>query len=483
MVSFKMFAGTNVGLRENNEDNFTVCPDLKLNEWIVPAQYGQAIPLGENGCVMVVADGMGGQNAGEVASAIAVETVQDMFSPVKMPADVLKRPETIKGFLKKVVAEADARVKAYSTTHANAEGMGSTIVMAWLVGSSVYVAWLGDSRAYSYVPGKGIGRLSKDHSYVQQLVDAGDLTDEEAMVHPNSNIITRSLGDIGQKPKVDVAEYPLMDGEVLLLCSDGLCGYCRDEVIGGIIEQYADNLQLCKEKLTDAALAAGGSDNITIALLRVFTDGKSVASGVAHANRDEIWRMRKWLTLRNVAVCSFGVCLLVGLCFAGYSLFVPDKDENSPVSLKLRLDADSIRKGEDVRFHVEGNPACRFVYDESLIKINLNREDSTISLTKSLGEDSTIWIKAVSENDAEISDSRALILMKEELEHDLFDSIGYEQGSEESKGIDSAEIFDHKRDVEKGLSRKEDSISITTSGEPESATIQIVKKTAIKYNN
>ena len=454
MVSFKMFAGTNVGLRENNEDNFTVCPDLKLNEWIVPAQYGQAIPLGENGCVMVVADGMGGQNAGEVASAIAVETVQDMFSPVKMPADVLKRPETIKGFLKKVVAEADARVKAYSTTHANAEGMGSTIVMAWLVGSSVYVAWLGDSRAYSYVPGKGIGRLSKDHSYVQQLVDAGDLTDEEAM-----------------------------DGEVLLLCSDGLCGYCRDEVIGGIIEQYADNLQLCKEKLTDAALAAGGSDNITIALLRVFTDGKSVASGVAHANRDEIWRMRKWLTLRNVAVCGFGVCLLVGLCFAGYSLFVPDKDENSPVSLKLRLDADSIRKGEDVRFHVEGNPACRFVYDESLIKINLNREDSTISLTKSLGEDSTIWIKAVSENDAEISDSRALTLMKEELEHDLFDSIGYEQGSEESKGIDSAEIFDHKRDVEKGLSRKEDSISITTSGEPESATIQIVKKTAIKYNN
>lgn len=482
MVSFKMFAGTNVGLRENNEDNFTVCPDLRLNEWIVPAECGQAIPLGEKGCMMVVADGMGGQNAGEVASAIAVETVQDMFSPVKMSADVLKRPETIKGYLKRVIVEADTRVKAYSTTHANAEGMGSTIVMAWVVAGSVYVAWLGDSRAYSYVPGKGIGRLSKDHSYVQQLVDAGKLTDEEAMVHPNSNIITRSLGDIGQKPKVDVAEYSLVNGEVLLLCSDGLCGYCRDEVIGGIIEQYADNLQLCKEKLTDAALAAGGSDNITIALLRVFMDRKSVADGM-HVSKNGIWRIKKYLTLRNAAVCGFGICLLAGLCFAGYSLFVPDKDENSPVSLKLRLDADSIRKGEDVRFHVEGNPACRFVYDESLIKINLNREDSTISLTKSLGEDSTIWIKAVSENDAEISDSRALILMKEELEHDLFDSIGYEQGSEESKGIDSAEIFDHKRDVEKGLSRKEDSISITTSGEPESATIQIVKKTAIKYNN
>lgn len=413
MVSFKMFAGTNVGLRENNEDNFTVCPDLRLNEWIVPAQYGQAIPLGENGCVMVVADGMGGQNAGEVASAIAVETVQDMFSPVKMPADVLKRPETIKGFLKKVVAEADARVKAYSTTHANAEGMGSTIVMAWLVGSSVYVAWLGDSRAYSYVPGKGIGRLSKDHSYVQQLVDAGDLTDEEAMVHPNSNIITRSLGDIGQKPKVDVAEYSLMDGEVLLLCSDGLCGYCRDEVIGGIIEQYADNLQLCKEKLTDAALAAGGSDNITIALLRVFMDRKSVADGMAHVRKNGIWRIKKYLTLSNALVCGFGVCLLAGLCFAGYSLFVPDKGGDNPTPLKLRLDADSIRKGGKVGFHVQGNPACQFVYDGSLI--NLDRKDSTISLIKSLGKDSTIWIKAVSENDSAISDSCDLTLMKKEI--------------------------------------------------------------------
>ena len=249
-------------------------------------------------------------------------------------------------------------------------------------------------------------------------MDAGDLTDEEAMVHPNSNIITRSLGDIGQKPKVDVAEYPLMDGEVLLLCSDGLCGYCRDEVIGGIIEQYADNLQLCKEKLTDAALAAGGSDNITIALLRVFTDGKSVAGGVVHASKNGIWRIKKYLTLRNAAVCGFGVCLLAGLCFAGYSLFVPDKDEDSFVSLKLRLDAYSIRKGEKVRLHVEGNPACRFVYDESLIKIDLNRVDSTISLTKSLGEDSTIWIKVVSKNDSAISDSRALTLMKEEWARD-----------------------------------------------------------------
>ena len=95
MVSFKMFAGTNVGLRENNEDNFTVCPDLMKNEWIVPADNQQVIQLGQRGCVMVVADGMGGQNAGEVASAIAIDSVQEMFSPDELPANVI---ENLTGF-------------------------------------------------------------------------------------------------------------------------------------------------------------------------------------------------------------------------------------------------------------------------------------------------------------------------------------------------------------------------------------------------
>lgn len=272
MVSFKLFAGTHIGLRENNEDNFTVCPDLTLDEWIVPADSQQAIQLGERGCMLVVADGMGGQNAGEVASAIAVETVHEMFVPGCLPVDILSKPDAIKSYLRKVIIEADNRIKDRTKTDPDTEGMGSTIVMAWALDKNVYVAWLGDSRAYSYLPGKGIGRMSKDHSYVQQLVDSGVISDDEAMDHPNSNIITRSLGDISQKPKVDVAMYSLSNGEVILLCSDGLCGVCRDEEIGGIIEGEVADLQKCKEKLTNAALAAGGSDNITIALLQVFME-------------------------------------------------------------------------------------------------------------------------------------------------------------------------------------------------------------------
>lgn len=273
MVSFKLFAGTHIGLRENNEDNFTVCPDLTLDEWILPADCQQEIQLGERGCMLVVADGMGGQNAGEVASAIAVETVHEMFGPGCLPVDILSKPDAIKTYLKKVIIEADNRVKNRTKTDPDTEGMGSTIVMAWVLNKNVYVAWLGDSRAYSYLPGKGIGRMSKDHSYVQQLVDSGVISDDEAMDHPNSNIITRSLGDMSQKPKVDVAMYSLSNGEVILLCSDGLCGVCRDEKIGGIIEEEVADLQVCKEKLTNAALAAGGSDNITIALLQVFMEG------------------------------------------------------------------------------------------------------------------------------------------------------------------------------------------------------------------
>ncbi len=284
MVSFKLFAGTNIGLRENNEDNFTVCPDLTKNEWIVPADNQPVIQLGSKGCIMVVADGMGGQNAGEVASAIAIDTVQEMFSSNRLPADVLNKPDAIKQHLRNVISECDTRIKNKTKDDVSTYGMGSTIIIAWLLGCKLYIAWLGDSRAYSYVEKKGIARLSKDHSFVQQLVDAGTISEEEAMDHPNSNIITRSLGDTSQKAKADVAEYDIEDGQVVLLCSDGLCGVCQDAEIGGIIEEAKDDLQNCKDRLVTAALAAGGSDNITIALLKISVDPSNSGS---HDTQDD----------------------------------------------------------------------------------------------------------------------------------------------------------------------------------------------------
>ena len=410
MVSFKMFAGTNVGLRENNEDNFTVCPDLMRNEWIVPAENQQVIQLGLRGCVMVVADGMGGQNAGEVASALAIDTVQEMFSPEQLPANVIEKPDTIKQFLKKVVSECDARIKHKSKEDASTAGMGSTIVISWLVNEKLFIAWLGDSRAYSFVKNKGIARLSKDHSYVQQLVDAGAITDEEAMNHPNSNIITRSLGDTSQKAKADVIEYDVEDGQIILLCSDGLCGVCKDEEIGGIIEEESSDLQKCKECLTTAALAAGGSDNITISLMQILREPKgqsSLSKGSIH--KVPTYRLSTFLSI------LFGTFMMLSLLYAGYAIMSPEKHRIERF-VSISVDKDTLHNKDKTFFHVSAsdeNLLFSIFYDKNLLIINTT--DSVIRRVKTaqpILKDSVTIIKIVCKEDPSICDSIKITLKK-----------------------------------------------------------------------
>lgn len=413
MLSFKLFAGTNVGLRENNEDNFIVCPDLIQNEWIVPANQLQEHPLGKRGCVMVVADGMGGQNAGEVASAIAIETMKELFSPDKMPADVLDKPDSIKSFLKEVICEADLRVKKQSEECPETYGMGSTIVIAWLLGNKLYVAWLGDSRAYSFIPNKGIGRLSKDHSYVQQLVDSGALTDEEAMNHPNSNVITRSLGDTSQKAKADVAEYDVVDGEIILLCSDGLCGVCPDAQIGGIIEAEQADLARCKERLTTAALAAGGSDNITISLLQISSDKKCMEDADGEKQESST---NKRIPFVDVFATVFGVCLLGALFYAIVSICKREvsQDSSPEMNITLSLCSDTLKSGEGVRYQVsmEGTDTTyTFLYDNHILRFN--QKNNTISLRKLVLKDTTMQIVVVCDADSAIRDSAVLYVVSD----------------------------------------------------------------------
>lgn len=321
MTQIKLFAGTDVGLRDNNEDNFTVNPDLTLDVWMVPASQQETIQLGKRGCLMVVADGMGGMNAGEVASDIAIKTVQEMFSPTKMPANIVDRHESIKEYLRKTIVEADRQVKKHCKKDPSTEGMGSTIVIAWLIHGLVYVGWLGDSRAYSYKPGKGIQRLSKDHSYVQELVDAKTITEEEAMLHPQSNVIMRSLGDVTQKAKPGIICHPVAKGEIILLCSDGLCGVCADNSIAEIVGQTSSDLRNCKESLTNAALEADGSDNITIALLEIVeTDEKSEGAD------DSQPLFPGFFSWQNILFVAFAFGIVSALIFAGLRLC------NNPIS-------------------------------------------------------------------------------------------------------------------------------------------------------
>ena len=341
MTNFKLIAGTNIGLRQNNEDNFTVCANLSKSDWGIPVNYQEEIELGERGCILVVADGMGGQNAGEVASSIAIETVQEMFAADVLPENVTGSNENIVNYLKKTICEADSRIKKVTHDDPSTSGMGSTIVIAWILNNLAHIAWLGDSRAYCVIKGKGIARLTKDHSYVQSLVDAGKITDEQAMTHPDSNIINRSLGDTSQKAKPDVTTIELTEGEVILLCSDGLCGVCQDAVIGGIVEDHISDLKTCREELISAALAAGGSDNITIAMIHItqcdnVSDNPKIVS--AKVNKKIKWNYIIYSILAGIIAVLIGLLVYKTKPVISYSLEIqPDSltlDKGNSKTLK-----------------------------------------------------------------------------------------------------------------------------------------------------
>lgn len=248
--NIELAGGTDVGLiRQNNEDNFII------------SDYG------EYGALLGVADGMGGENAGEVASAIAIETIKRQFSS-KQLKDIVKDDNGISSFMEDVVKEADLMIYNRSLNDESTRGMGTTIVMAWIINNKAYVCWCGDSRCYVFNKQNGLIQLSKDHSLVQELVDKGELTAELMHDHPLSNIITRCLGDTSHAHP-DTCIFQLHNDDIIMLCSDGLCGICHDDIIQETMNLYQDNLMKCKEQLIATALSAGGFDNVTVALAKV----------------------------------------------------------------------------------------------------------------------------------------------------------------------------------------------------------------------
>lgn len=272
-ITFKMTVATNVGLvRSNNEDNFIVNPDLTHKDnWFAPSNPDEVIAMGEYGCVMIVADGMGGMNAGEVASDLAVSSIRNSFAQVKDFSQLIDSNNHIESFLKKTIVTADAEIKKKVKEDSSTSGMGTTIVLAWIVGNVVHVAWCGDSRAYLFNRQSGLSRLSNDHSYVQELVDTGKLDPELAFDHPNSNIITRSLGDSPVKAQPDYVCKGLSAGDYVILCTDGLCGLVRDEEILDIMMHDHSSLEEYRRDLFNAAFNAGGYDNVTIAMFECMS--------------------------------------------------------------------------------------------------------------------------------------------------------------------------------------------------------------------
>lgn len=268
----KLAADSNVGLiRHNNEDNYILSTDLSFSEWHSFQKSPYVSPLvktSKYGALLVVADGMGGANAGEVASAIAVETIQQQFTPDILRETVYDDQSALE-FMKAVVSQADLNIVQRSKVDPSALGMGTTIVMAWILGDKAYICWSGDSRCYVFNEINGLVQLSKDHSYVQQLVDRGELEKELMHNHPLSNIITRCLGDPDHGARPEARIYQLHDGDIIMLCSDGLNGICKDRQICDTMAQYSETLATCMGKLIEAALSGGGYDNVTVALAHV----------------------------------------------------------------------------------------------------------------------------------------------------------------------------------------------------------------------
>lgn len=255
----------NIGLeRTNNEDAFAVCPNLETQDWS-DIDTNIFHPLASLGALSIVADGMGGANAGEVASSLAIESFKNHFSR-KDGTDVVTTDSECCDFLREGFIKSNEAILAHVLSYPDSIGLGTTIVLVWLKKEKAYIAWCGDSRCYCFNPNNGLRLLTKDHSLVQELVDKGEIKACQAFCHPDSNIITRCLGDVDAITEPEVSTYDVKDGDVFLLCSDGLCGYCQDNLIEKVMYRHYDNLKECTDALLQIALDAGGQDNITISL-------------------------------------------------------------------------------------------------------------------------------------------------------------------------------------------------------------------------
>ena len=206
--------------------------------------------------LFVVADGMGGAQAGEVASRIAVESFQDGLRDAKAPEAALAE----------LTLRANARIHELSHSHAEQAGMGTTLTAVYVGEHEISIAHVGDSRAYRLRDG-ALERLTEDHSLVDELLRQGRLTPEEALEHPQRSVITRALGPEGAV-EVDTRSYAARDGDVYLLCSDGLTTMLAEDRLAELLLAHA-TLREAGEALITAANEAGGRDNITVVLLRL----------------------------------------------------------------------------------------------------------------------------------------------------------------------------------------------------------------------
>ncbi len=250
-MKFRAAGLSDTGLaREHNEDCFGIDGASRL---------------------FVVADGMGGHSFGEVASRISIDSIVDFMKSDSADGSVdgqELQPQSRR--LKTAIERAQDDVLGAIEQDESLRGMGTTVVGLLLDGETGTLAHVGDSRLYR-LRGEEFEQMTEDHTWVNEQVMAGYLTAEQARTHPLRNVVTRALGGEANV-QVEVTEVPVQEGDIFLLCSDGLTGMLRDSEIQDLLENGEDLDQTC-QSLVDAANDRGGGDNITVVLVSVERDG------------------------------------------------------------------------------------------------------------------------------------------------------------------------------------------------------------------
>ncbi len=299
--------------------------------------------LTPNGDVFVVCDGMGGHVGGKQASSIAVKSIIDYLKKERYPQPIQA--------LNDALQFANMQILGYANEHPELKGMGTTACIVLLQDSEAYIAHVGDSRIYLYLgKEKQLHRITKDHSFVQTLVDAGQITDEEAERHPNKNRILKALGikpDLA--PSFDRVQPK--NGDVFLICSDGLSGMISDATMREVLMKQA-SLEEKGETLINLALEAGGLDNITLELIQIANSPhpRSIFRSYNPTNT-KLSTHNKWRYIVSAAVVIIIVLLL---CFCYYKHTVKGiktqiattQTEITKIDSLIRESNDKIKKSE-----------------------------------------------------------------------------------------------------------------------------------------
>jgi protein phosphatase len=281
VINLALYAQTDVGMvRSGNEDNFLILDLSTGRSWTASDEEPADLltyTQGYYGSLLAVSDGMGGALAGEVASRMAVETVRDRM--LQLQAHEVYGRLPLPERLRLAIEQANLLIHREGRTNPEHKGLGATFTAVAIQGGELYFAQVGDSRAYLIRQGRII-RVTKDQSLVQQLIDAGQITEEEAETHSYRNVILQALG-AHQQVNVEVSGLSLRQLDTLLLCSDGLSGKIHEDEIARIVAAAPDLKSACEE-LVSLANERGGEDNITVVIAQFS------GSGIAPPEREAV---------------------------------------------------------------------------------------------------------------------------------------------------------------------------------------------------